>query len=203
MGTAILILVLVFGGFAGLVIWWMYAVEMTKSDTDTRSGPSGDSEWSGDRRRDVREAGADYWLEWRESADGGSRGYVVVRAEDDQRLSWQTLPKSEDVRAIGVAGESYHMEDLQAPAFDVGTELALVPEPENPHSDTAVAIKSTDEARQAGYVPEEKSSVVFKKLMRGEPLRCHSMWEVRNGGERVSLRVLVTEPGASIALPGR
>lgn len=201
MGTAILIMVLVFGGFAGLVIWWMYAVETTKSDRDTRSGPSGDSEWSGDRRRDVREAGTDYWLEWRESSDGESRGYVVVRAEDDQRLAWKTLPKSEGIRAHGVAGESYHMEDVQSEAFDPGTEIALVPEPENPHGTTSVAIKSADETKHVGYIPTDHSAPVFAKLMNKQNLRGFSMWEVVRGGERVSLRVLIVEPGASIALP--
>lgn len=191
-------------GLIFVVVFAWFGVNVLSDPTPERSttGRKRDSGWSGDPSRDVREPGADYWLEWRESSNGESRGYVVVRAKDGQRLSWKTLPKSEGIRAHGVAGESYHMEDVQSEAFDPGTEIALVPEPDNPHGTTSVAIKSADESKHVGYVPTDESSPVFKKLMRGEDLRCHSMWEVRKGGKRVSLRVLVTEPDASVSLPG-
>lgn len=124
--------------------------------------------------------------------------------EDGQRLQWQTLPVSEGLEAIGVAGESYHMEDLQSDAFAPGQELSLVREPDNPHSEdgSATAIMDTSERLQAGYIPSEESTRIAKKLDRGEDWRCFSMWEVVKDRERVSLRVLLVGPDASISFPG-
>lgn len=126
-----------------------------------------------------------------------------MRADDDQRLRWRTLPRSEGIRAVEVAGAYYyHREDLQCGDFDVGEELALVAEPYNREGTTSVAVKSSDGSRHIGYVPTDRSSPVFKMLQAGKDLRCFSMWEVREGNERKNLRVLIVEPDASIPLPG-
>lgn len=216
--------VIVFLMLVGGVGWYLYLKSTnvrspTPSNTTTTqrqssdarsSNRSGDnwphteenSNWSGDPSRDVRRDDADYWLEWRETADGQSRGYLVVRSEDGHRYDWPVLKQRIMLQGIGVAGESYHMEDLQGDAFAPGSRLSLAPEPENPHGTTSVAVKSADESLHVGYVPTEKSERIFNELLDGMDLRCISLWEVRRDGERVSLRILIARPDTDVAWPG-
>ena len=202
MGTIIAVLFIV--GILAYFVWdWRRVGAGGATGTKGRQGSSSseDSGWTGDATRDLREAEDDYWLEWRESADGQSCGYIVVRSEDNQRLSWRSLPRSKGFSAVGVAGESYRREVLQSADFAPGRELTLVPEPDNPNGETRVAIKSPDETKHIGYVPADESRAVFRMLQEGEELRCYSMWETRQDGERRSIRVLIAKRDASISLP--
>ncbi len=184
-------------------VWYVSASSSSQGSRHERSDSQSTdtSEWRRDPSRNVRRKGADYWLEWGESEDGQSRGYNVVRAEDGARYMWKSLKRRVMLQGVNVAGEPYHMEDLQHEDFAPGSYLSLVPEPENPHGETPVAVKSADETLHAGYIPEERSERIFNELQDGVDLRCISLWEVRRGGDRVSLRILIARPDTDVALP--
>jgi HIRAN domain len=125
------------------------------------------------------------WLE------RGESGYWLRDAETREPVRWS----DERLRVVHVAGASYRAEALQDEGFTPGRTLALVPEPENPHDPNAVAV--WDEARrlQAGYVPAE----VAPEL--GGDEQALSLWEFREEGRRVGLRVLIAPADAWIGRP--
>jgi HIRAN domain len=96
---------------------------------------------------------------------------------------------------VPVAGASYRIDDLQAAAFAPGQPLAIVPEPENEHDPNALAIWDAARRLQAGYVPAETAREL------APPLQAVSLWEWRDGGRRVGLRVLVAAPEVWIGAP--
>lgn len=165
---------------------------------DGRGSP--DPAWRRDPDRDLRREGADYWLEWRESPDGDSRGYLVVRAEDGRRLQWPELAEATPIRGFDLAGQSFHAEELQDDAFAPGRPLSLVPRPSGSHGPSTVAVRSADGERQAGYLPSDRSGPVYRALRSGRDLRCLAGWEVRREGKRLGLRVLVARPEVDVAL---
>lgn len=175
----------------GVFYWWEGVKEKAHSRraSRTREANKGGS----------ASTGADYRLVWFEGDYG--RGYQVERVSDGQKLRWQTLPRSEGLEAIGVAGESHHEDDLQSPSLEPGKPLSLVREPDNPYDENAVAIYDAAERHQAGYIPGDESVRIAGKLDGGERLQAYSMWEVWKGGKRVSLRILLVGEEASVDLP--
>jgi HIRAN domain-containing protein len=141
-------------------------------------------------------AGVSYRLEPHETDTG--RGYVVIRADDGRRLSWETLPRSDGLESVDVRGESHRTEALQSSTFAAGAPLTLIPEPENPYDPNAVGVWDEARTRQAGYIPREHAARIGKRLRAGEPVRCIVMWEERRRGQRVSLRVLLLREGAPV-----
>jgi HIRAN domain len=134
------------------------------------------------------------WLE-RGELEGG-RGYWLRDAASGDALRWDDERLTAGgARVLPVAGASYRLDALQDDAFSPGARLALVPEPENEHDPNAIAI--WDEARrlQAGYVPADAARELSL------PLQALSLWEWREEGRRVGLRVLVAPPGAWIGVP--
>lgn len=125
------------------------------------------------------------WLE------RGESGYWLRDAESGRPVRWS----DERLDVVHVAGASYRADALQDPALAPGSTLTLVAEPDNPHDANAVAV--WDEARrvQAGYVPAE----VAPKLTGGE--QAVSLWEFREDGRRVGLRVLIAPADAWIGRP--
>jgi hypothetical protein len=101
-----------------------------------------------------------------------------VRWEDDR------------IRVIAVAGVTFRPEALPDPSFDPGQRLALVPEPENEHDPSAVAVWNEQHTLQAGYVPAD----IAPELRGGE--QAVSLWRVEGG-----LRVLLAPADAWIGLP--
>jgi hypothetical protein len=101
------------------------------------------------------------------------------------------------VSVLKVAGTSYRAEALQDDAFAPGRRLALVPEPENEHDPNAVAIWDAGRRVQAGYVPAEAAPSVS-----GDE-QAVSLWEFREEGRRVGLRVLLAPADAWIQEPRR
>ena len=101
------------------------------------------------------------------------------------------------VRVVKVAGASYRADALQDDAFSPGRRLALVREPDNPHDPNAVAIYDADRRVQAGYVPAD----VARGLAGDE--QAVSLWEYREGGRRIGLRVLIVPHDAWVPEPRR
>jgi hypothetical protein len=101
------------------------------------------------------------------------------------------------VRVVKLAGSSYRAEALQDDGFAPGRRLALVPEPENEHDPSAVAVWDAERRVQAGYVPAE----VAPELSGDE--QAVSLWEFVEDGVRIGLRVLIAPPDAWIGTPRR
>ncbi len=127
------------------------------------------------------------WLE------PGGGGYFLRDAATGEPVRWED-PR---VRVVKVAGTSYRGDALQDDAFAPGLRLALVPEPENEHDPNAVAIWDAERRLQVGYVPAEVAPEV-----RGDE-RAVSLWEFREEGRRIGLRVLIAPADAWIQEPRR
>lgn len=143
----------------------------------------------------------DFRLEYRDSGHYG-QGYIIVRNRDGEVFRWRTPEGSEGLIQLGVAGELDHKENLQSPDFDPGRWLSLVREPDSHHDREghATAITNADETMKVGHVPSDRAEEVARMLDDGAELRCLSVWEVVQIDERVSLRVLLIGPEASIDL---
>lgn len=128
-------------------------------------------------------------------------GYVVQRVRDKQKLRHQTLPISQGLYAFDVAGTSYRKQALQDQAFAPGSQLAVIPNPDNPVDREALAVWDLKRRLHIGYVPKDCSRTIRKRIINGEPFTFLSMWENRRAMDRVGLRVLVVAPNASIKLP--
>jgi hypothetical protein len=131
------------------------------------------------------------WLE--RGGDDVAGGYFLRDAESGNAVRWDD-PR---LRVVKVAGASYRADELQDEAFAPGNRLALVREPDNPHDPHAVALWDEEQRLQAGYVPAE----VAHELVGDE--QAVSLWEFREGGRRIGLRVLIAPPDAWIQRPRR
>ena len=125
------------------------------------------------------------WLE------RGESGYWLRDAATGDPVRW-TDPR---LRVVKVAGGSYRPDELQDDAFAPGRRLALVPEPDNPHDRHAVAVWDAERRLQVGYVPAE----VARELTGDE--QAVSLWEFRDEGRRVGLRVLLVPADAWVQEP--
>jgi HIRAN domain len=125
----------------------------------------------------------------------------VRRLRDGQRLSWETLPKSDGLEAMPIAGVKYRLAALQSSTVAPGEWLTLVPEPTNPNDPYAVGVWDLNRQQQIGYLPRREAKGVSSALQKREALRCFSLWENHTKKERVSLRVLVIGPNAKLLIP--
>ena len=136
------------------------------------------------------------------AASGGARlrlwlertgsGYRLRDAATDELVRWED-PR---VHVVHVAGTSYRLEALQDEAFDPGKRLALVPEPDNEFDPHAIGIWDLERRAQAGYVPADVARSVDAR-----ELQAVSIWEWREDGQRVGLRVLLAPKDAWIGRP--
>jgi len=125
---------------------------------------------------------------WLERGDGG---YFLRDAATEEPVRWED-PR---LRVIRVAGTTYRADALQDDGFAPGRRLALVPEPQNEHDPNAIGIWDAERRLQAGYVPAE----IAPELDGGE--QAVSLWEFREEGRRVGLRVLVVAADAWVGIP--
>jgi HIRAN domain len=125
---------------------------------------------------------------WLERGEGG---YHLRDAATGEAVRWSD-PR---LRVVKVAGSSYRADALQDDAFAPGRRLALVREPDNPHDPNAVGIWDAERRVQAGYVPAD----VAPQLHGDE--QAVSLWEFREEGRRVGLRVLVVAADAWVQVP--
>lgn len=193
METLVILLVLAFGGW---VLWqWIKARLYEAGDLTSRydEDPAAQQEV----RQKAEAAGCEYVLEPYQGGSG--QGYTIRRVEDWQRLSWQRADEEDGLLPFGVAGESYRMDEVQDPGFAPGSDIVLAPEPDNPHSDTAVAVWNADETAQAGYVPSELSEEVGQLIETHPDYECIALWENRAEGERKSVRVMLVYGNTDIA----
>jgi hypothetical protein len=99
-----------------------------------------------------------------------------------------------------IAGLPYRAPDgtdraVYCATFKPGTELILVPEPDNPHDDNAVALWHA--GRHVGYIPS-KHSWVAAAIKEGDTLHCtvsDIARDVNGRAERVGLRIAIIADG--------
>ena len=120
------------------------------------------------------------WLE------RGASGYHLRDAATGEPIRWE----DERIRVVPAAGVSYRAEALPDPSFAPGRRLALVPEPDNEHDPSAVAIWNEERSLQVGYVPRE----IAPELAGDE--QAISLWRFEGG-----LRVLIAPADAWIGTP--
>jgi hypothetical protein len=125
------------------------------------------------------------WLE------RGASGYWLRDAATGEAVRWS----DERLRVVPLAGASYRADALQDDAFAPGAALALVPEPDNPHDPHAVAVWDGARRLHAGYVPADVAS-----SLAGDE-QAVALWEFREDGRRIGLRVLIAPPDAWIGRP--
>lgn len=119
------------------------------------------------------------------------RGYVLFRSSDNQRLGYQRMRTSHGLKSFYVAGAQRREDAIQSSAFNLGEKLSLVPEPDNPHDEDAIAIYDAERETKAGYVPADETSIVHLFLEEDPEPLCIPVWEIREEGRRKTFRVLV------------
>lgn len=153
------------------------------------------------QQRIIKELSKQYKYAMAANEFEGGRGYTIMRLMDEQLLQWRTLPRNEGIEAVNVVGESHHMKELQKKCFAAGCEVALVPEADNPYDKNALAVWDADEKYHVGYIPADESVRITKKMDNGEIERSIIMWETHKRKKRVSIRLLLVSPGASLHIP--
>jgi HIRAN domain len=100
-----------------------------------------------------------------------SGGDVLQLCEDTTGL----LVKLQDARlpAAGVLasklrGEAYYQDSCRAGDFRPGAEVMLVPEPNNPHDDRAVAVFDRTGQHRAGYMNKQKARAYLARRESSE-----------------------------------
>jgi hypothetical protein len=84
-------------------------------------------------------------------------------------------------------GGRYYEKDCRAGDFRPGAEVRLVPEPDNPHDDQAVAVLDRTGRYRAGYVNKQKARAYLKRIAAGEELAAISL---RSSGPGVDTGVV-------------
>ena len=142
----------------------------------------------------------DYKLDYNEYEDG--KGYIMIRTKNEHRLPWHAFDlDTEGMESIPVSGESHHMNDLQNKRFRAGSEVQLLPEPDNPYDKNAIGVWDKKRRLQAGYIPKDEASRVANKLANNEISKCIIMWEINKENQRVSIRLLLIGRNASLFIP--
>lgn len=91
-------------------------------------------------------------------------------------------------------GGRYNEADCRAGDFSPGATVRLVPEPDNPHDDQAVAVFDRTGRYRAGYVNKMKARAYLKRLAAGEELVAISLRGSRPGGDAGVVSILVAAP---------
>ena len=105
-----------------------------------------------------------------------------LRAEVDAHIVLQDSP---------LAGFQYHAGRTLWPQMQVGDELTLVREPDNPHDARAVRVEWR--GHQIGYVPRRENADVARLMDRGQMLtaRIVRLVEGRDPWSRVRFEILI------------
>lgn len=91
-------------------------------------------------------------------------------------------------------GGRYYEADCRAGDFSPGATVRLVPEPDNPHDDRAVAVFDRTGRYRAGYVNKMKARAYLKRLAGGEELVAISLRGSRPGGDAGVVSILAAAP---------
>jgi hypothetical protein len=93
-------------------------------------------------------------------------------------------------------GESYHQPACRTGNFSRGATVRLVPEPENPYDDRAVAVYDATGRHKCGYVNKQKARAYLKRLAAGEQLEAISLRGTSAGRPCAQVTIVAATPAA-------
>jgi hypothetical protein len=91
-------------------------------------------------------------------------------------------------------GGRYYERDCRAGYFRPDAEVRLVPEPDNPHDDRAVAVFDRTGRYRAGYVNKQKARAYLKRIAAGERLVAISLRGSGPGVDTGVVSILAAAP---------
>lgn len=116
-------------------------------------------------------------------ADDEWRGYVLHDRVSDLL--------DRHVFVAWVAGLMHFPNAAQRPDFTPGREVALIPEPDNPHDPDAIGVWNASKSIQVGHLP----AVIVRRLDDPSEERVGVPWQIAEGPERRGLwDVVAREP---------
>jgi HIRAN domain len=123
---------------------------------------------------------------WHE--DGEWRGFVLMDSKSDlsARHAFETW----------IAGLRFQP-DAQSADFSPGAPLQVVPEPDNPKDPNALAVWNADATLFVGYIPSFIAEELQLRPVQREAL---ALSEVRNGGRRIHIGILVSRETVNLNL---
>jgi len=134
-----------------------------------------------------------------ENEYGNGKGYTLIRLSDNQKLRWETLPKSAGFEAIEVVGIKHHLNEVQSSLFIRGSSILLEHEPNNPYDKNAIAVWDINHKHHIGYISKNEAPRILKKIKNNEIRQVIVMWESRNAeGKRKYVRLLLIGENAEI-----
>ena len=135
--------------------------------------------------------GGNDWADGIRIQDPDSGGMLF--GDDDYPREWIEA----GIRDIAVVGIPYHP-DAQRPDFGVGQYVRLIPEPNNPKDRRAIAVRSADRRRLAGYLPADRLDDIW--ATRPAPQVGLVVWDHYSGPIRERLGLYIVA-APSIELP--
>ncbi|MEX5721669.1 HIRAN domain-containing protein, partial [Geodermatophilus maliterrae] len=91
-------------------------------------------------------------------------------------------------------GESYYRDSCRAGDFRPGQPVQLVPEPDNPHDDRAVAVFDATGRHRAGYMNKQKARAYLKRIAEGKDLTAISLRGADLGVPTPQVAILAAAP---------
>lgn len=92
-------------------------------------------------------------------------------------------------------GEAYHEAASRRGDFSPGTDVRLVPEPDNPHDSNAIAVTADEDgAPTAGYISKGNAKRWGRLLVGGQPLRVIALRGTCAGEPCESISILAAHP---------
>lgn len=129
------------------------------------------------------------------------RGFVVVRIKDVRILSHWTLPIEDGLELINVVGEKFYAKNLRNRLFSAGEKVLLIPEPDDPYGRDVIGVWDRKQKHLAGHIHPQYAGRIKKQIENKEIAKAIVMWEVKEGSQRVSIRLLLIGPNAKLFIP--
>jgi hypothetical protein len=130
-------------------------------------------------------------------ADDGTeiygRGWVIHDATTDSAFE-EADPLLDDasILVFNVRGVTFHKAALQQSCFNPGHEVLIVPEPDNPVDEDALAVWDASRRHHLGYVPKERTWRFRLSLDGNRDSRAYVWWDWhKTNGERCGVKVVM------------
>lgn len=99
------------------------------------------------------------------------------------------LPKL-DILVVNVRGEFHNQAGATNGDYVPGTEISLVPEPDNPYDDRAVMVCDGSGGNKCGYMNKQQARRYLKLLERGEDMEARVLFHRVEDGQRVAVQLI-------------
>jgi hypothetical protein len=121
------------------------------------------------------------------------RGWVIHDSKTDSAFE-EADPLLDDASILifNVRGVTFHKDALQQSCFNPGHEVLIVPEPDNPVDEDALAVWDTRRRHHLGYVPKERTWRFRVSLDGNRDSRAYVWWDWhKTNGERCGVKVVM------------